>query len=120
MTALANAAVVHRHIIEAAPATVVIFADGHTPIAKQRVQFLKAVHAGQKPLWLAVGGAWTGLDVGGHGPWQEIFGNALEARDDNALTTLVIPRIPFGTNQTITHLWRKNHRPDIRMSIRNK
>ena len=43
---------------------------------------------GSKVLWLAVGAAWTGLDI---------------KHDPNLLTDLVIPRLPFGQNRTTTH-----------------
>jgi hypothetical protein len=31
----------------------------------QKVAYLNALKAGEKPLWLALGGAWTGLDING-------------------------------------------------------
>lgn len=75
-------------------------------LAVQRQRFLGHAHQGRKPLWLAVGGAWTGLDVGGHSPWRALFGEEMPPEVDNILTDLVIPRIPLGTNKTITHKTR--------------
>lgn len=75
-------------------------------LTTQRKRYLSHVHHGRKPIWLAVGGAWTGLDIGGHAPWKEIFGEELPADQDDVLTDIVIARIPFGTNKTITHMSR--------------
>ena len=85
---------------------ILIAANRDTTLATQRKRFLTHVRNGKKPLWLAVGGAWTGLDVGGHKPWAELFNDELPAEQDNVLTTLIIPRLPFGTNKTITHMTR--------------
>ena len=68
---------------------------------------------GLKPLWLAVGGAWTGVDIGGHDPWREKYGTELAAEEDNVLTDLVIPRLPFGVNQSLPHLWRLRNSPTV-------
>lgn len=79
----------------------------------QTERFLRLSGTGERPLWMAVGAAWTGVDLGGHAPWEEIFGNEIKAEQDNVLTDLVIPRLPFGTNQSLTHLWRVQHRPGM-------
>jgi CRISPR type IV-associated DEAD/DEAH-box helicase Csf4 len=69
-------------------------------------QFQDKSHAGLRPLLFGVGGAWTGLDIGA--------GSAdLEAARDNLLTDLVIPRIPFGANTTMTHVARIEHRGSL-------
>lgn len=85
-------------------------ASRDTSLATQRTRFLSLANAGKKPLWLAVGNAWTGLDVGGHKSWAELFGEEIPASEDNVLTTLIIPRLPFGTNRTVTHLARIERR----------
>ena len=72
----------------------------------QTQMFLRLSHSGLKPVWLAVGSAWTGLDVGGHDPWAELFGASIKAQVDVVLTDLVIPRLPYGTNQSLSHLLR--------------
>ncbi|MFP3637820.1 type IV CRISPR-associated DEAD/DEAH-box helicase Csf4 [Paraburkholderia sp. SIMBA_054] len=92
--------------------SLVIAVQGY-PLASQKRDFLQARHRGEKPVWLSVGGAWTGLDVGGHDPWEQMFGETMPAPVDNVLTDLVIPRLPFGTNQSISHVWRVNNRPDV-------
>jgi CRISPR type IV-associated DEAD/DEAH-box helicase Csf4 len=74
---------------------------------RQSEEFLGHAVAGRKAIWLAVGGAWTGLDIGGHEPLERLLGvPQIPASEDNALTDLVIPRLPFGTNNSITHLRR--------------
>lgn len=75
-------------------------------LSVQRHRFLAHTHHGRKPVWLAVGAAWTGLDVGGHQPWGALYGAEIPEAEDNVVTDLVIPRIPFGTNRTMTHLTR--------------
>lgn len=71
------------------------------PLAMQVSIFVQIRRAGAKPLWLAVGGAWTGLDVNG----KDHDGFRDPARDD-LLTDLVIPRLPFGTERSLTHRTR--------------
>lgn len=71
----------------------------HT-MADQLALFAEYALAGRKPIWLAVGGAWTGLDVNGAN-----YGIDDPAKD-NLLTDLVIPRIPFAGNKSITHMYR--------------
>ncbi|WP_175762209.1 hypothetical protein [Burkholderia anthina] len=94
--------------------TLLVQAREEYPLRRQVEDFLKLRKAGVRPLWLAVGGAWTGLDIGGHDPWARLFdGESIPADQDNVLTDLVIPRLPFGTNQSITHLWRAQNRPGI-------
>lgn len=82
-----------------------IFAQSHG--------FMHLSKQGHKPLWLATGAAWTGLDIGGHEPWQALFGEKIPADMDNVLTDLVIPRIPYGLNKSLTHSHRVSARPGI-------
>ena len=79
----------------------------------QTQMFLRLSHSGLKPLWLAVGSAWTGVDIGGHDPWAELFGAPIKAQDDAVLTDLVIPRLPYGTNQSLSHLLRMRTSPSM-------
>lgn len=73
-------------------------------LAEQSIAFLKLARAGHKPLWLATGAAWTGLDIGGHEPFRDLLKEeTLPASEDNVLTDLVMPRLPFGINKSITH-----------------
>jgi len=79
--------------------------------------FMYLSKQGHKPLWLATGAAWTGLDIGGHEPWQALFGEKIPADLDNVLTDLVIPRIPYGLNKSLTHSHRVSTRPGIPWEI---
>lgn len=83
-------------------------------LQRQSERFLQLTVEGKRPLWLAVGSAWTGLDIGGHEPLERLLGSPqIPAAQDNVLTDLVIPRLPFGTNQSITHLRRKSLNPGM-------
>jgi CRISPR type IV-associated DEAD/DEAH-box helicase Csf4 len=53
---------------------------------------------GKKPVWLATGAAWTGLDLRDE--------ETEEALQDWILTDLVIPRCPMGRNRTAAHVAR--------------
>ena len=66
----------------------------------QKVAYLNALKAGEKPLWLALGGAWTGLDING-----KHIGLSDEeiAEKDNVIATLIIPKIPFGLNRSLSY-----------------
>ena len=86
---------------------VAVFGTLDSSLVEQGGAFLTLRRAGMKPIWFATGGAWTGLDIGGHEPLQEVLGQApLPAPDDNILTDLVIPRMPFGINRSVTHEFR--------------
>lgn len=76
--------------------TDLVVASPDSTLAKQRESFVSLAGAGKHPVWIAVGGAWTGLDVNGHE-----FG--LRAEDDNLITDLIIPRLPFRLNRSLTH-----------------
>jgi Rad3-related DNA helicase len=60
--------------------------------------FKEKARAGDRPVWLATGPAWTGLDLR-----DELAENA---SDDTILTDLVITRSPMGRNRTAAHLAR--------------
>jgi CRISPR type IV-associated DEAD/DEAH-box helicase Csf4 len=107
LTSFASATYLGKKLEHLSDALVVANEDGLT-LQEQKNKFLYLSGKGVKPLWLAVGGAWTGLDVGGHS-----FEIPIPAKDDNVLTTLVIPRLPFGSNRTITHQYRMMKNPEI-------
>ncbi|MGF6440141.1 type IV CRISPR-associated DEAD/DEAH-box helicase Csf4 [Paraburkholderia youngii] len=94
-----------------------VMAEEGLPVFRQAERFMRRRQTGAKPLWLAVGSAWTGIDVGGHDPWKRLFNEPIDAADDNVLTDLVIPRIPFGSNQSISHQWRIRMRPSMMWEI---
>ena len=61
-------------------------------------EFVQLGRKKARPVWLATGSAWTGLDLSDH--------EAVDPAEDFALTDLVITRIPFGANKTAVHLAR--------------
>ena len=61
-------------------------------------EFVRLGRKNARPVWLATGSAWTGLDLSDH--------EAVDPAKDFALTDLVITRIPFGANKTAVHLAR--------------
>lgn len=71
-----------------------IVASRDLAIRQQRERFLDVAVKNEKPIWLATGAAWTGLDIN----VKEI-----EAKKDFILTDLVLAKLPFGTNNTSTH-----------------
>ena len=87
-----------------------VVASSDTGTEKQKTRFLEFSKAGRRPIWLAVGGAWTGLDISG---------KAIEISEENdfVLTDLVIPRVPFGSNRSITHAYRVETNPSISWDV---
>jgi ATP-dependent DNA helicase DinG len=67
-----------------------------TPFAEPRRRFIDAHAAGARPIWLATGPAWEGLDL-------SLEDDGVAAGEDTLLTDLVMPRIPFGLVQSTTH-----------------
>jgi CRISPR type IV-associated DEAD/DEAH-box helicase Csf4 len=59
--------------------------------------FTRKAKEGLRPIWLATGGAWTGLDL---------TDDKVPADKDQLLTDLIIPGIPFGLDQNTTHMDR--------------
>jgi ATP-dependent DNA helicase DinG len=63
-------------------------------------QFKDMARAGSRPVWLATGAAWTGLDLA-----DDRLDDS-QAAQDNLLTDLIIPAMPFGLDKTTTHVAR--------------
>ena len=61
-------------------------------------EFVRHGREGARPVWLATGSAWTGLDLGDRAD--------SDPAKDFVLSDLVITRIPFGFNKTAVHLAR--------------
>ncbi len=55
-------------------------------IAKIRQQYITLYKNGRNPVWLATGGAWTGLDISD---------NSADPEDDNAVALLALDKLPF-------------------------
>ena len=91
-----------------------VFASTDASLAEQCIAFLKLATGGHRPVWFAVGSAWTGLDIGGHEPLKNILSIApIPAAEDNILTDLLIPRLPFGINKSVTHEYRIKTTPQV-------
>jgi len=60
-----------------------------------REEYLKMAMAGKRPVWLALGTAWTGLDLSDPSKKND------SASEDDVLTDLVIVRIPFSPSGMI-------------------
>jgi CRISPR type IV-associated DEAD/DEAH-box helicase Csf4 len=69
-----------------------------TRIATLASVFKARARAGDRPIWLATGSAWTGLDLA-----DELVGDD-EPQKDLLLTDLVIPNLPFGLQRNTTHV----------------
>ena len=88
----------------------IIAADGKNTLDEQKSQFISLTKKGERPLWLTLGNAWVGLDING----KSIGLNLDEISEkDNVLTDLIIAKIPFGANRSLTHqvrMVRNQHR----------
>lgn len=69
----------------------------HSPGLSATAGAAKFKSHGYRPVWLAVGAAWTGIDL------SDKSLSADQAHQDNLLTDLVICRLPFGVNRSLTH-----------------
>jgi len=77
-----------------------IVQSAKNPLMSCRSQFIERSQQGERPIWIATGSAWTGLDLR-----DSRFGDD-EAHLDNLVTDLVIPNLPFGLNRSTTHTAR--------------
>lgn len=69
-------------------------------------RYLAALARGQRPIMLAVGAAWTGLDLSGDA-LAALIGRPVPTNEDNVLTDLVIANAPIGANRTLTQQSRR-------------
>ena len=88
------------------PPGVVISQAPGVSIELAKARFLQATALGVRPCLLAVGSAWTGLDISGDA-LTAITGRPVPPEEDLVLTDLVIPNAPIGVNRTLTHQWRR-------------
>lgn len=71
-----------------------VIQNRRTGVRAAQALFEQKARAGLRPVWLAAGPAWTGLDLSDR---------EKPAGEDFMLTDLVVINIPFGTNQSTTH-----------------
>jgi ATP-dependent DNA helicase DinG len=69
-----------------APERLLVQASGQS-LSKNKAKYLALYHAGKRPVWLATGGAWTGLDLADF---------TVPAKDDHVISRLIIPKLPFN------------------------
>lgn len=74
--------------------------ERHERLSHSADAFRAMASKGKRPVWLATGAAWTGLDLSDAAVPDE------RAADDLLLTDLVIPNLPFGLDRTTTHIAR--------------
>ncbi|MBL8511686.1 MAG: hypothetical protein JNM52_08575 [Betaproteobacteria bacterium] len=70
------------------------------PLLSAKTLFIEHSMAGKKPIWIGVGGAWTGIDLMDNRYSDD------ESQQDKLLTDLVVPALPFGMDRTMTHRQR--------------
>jgi CRISPR type IV-associated DEAD/DEAH-box helicase Csf4 len=73
----------------------VIAQEPDDSITRIKNAFMEMAREGIDPIWLATGGAWTGLDLTDE--------TVTEPTKDNLLTDLVIVRIPLGRSRSVAH-----------------
>ena len=69
-----------------------------TPIGNLSHKFKALYASSERPIWIASGPAWTGLDLS--------MAVDRDPTQDNLLTDLVIPAVPFGLDRGTTHFAR--------------
>lgn len=90
-------------IVSALPASLkhrlLVQQRGGLSVSRAKHAFIARAQAGIRPIWFATGPAWAGLDI-------RADAQQLAPAQDFLLTDLVIPRVPFGINQSTTHRHR--------------
>ncbi len=56
-------------------------------LSKNKAKYLALYHAGKRPVWLATGGAWTGLDLSDF---------SVAPKEDQVISRLIVPKLPFN------------------------
>lgn len=69
-----------------------VVADRSEAFARQVRRYMDLARQAQRPVWLATGAAWTGLDLTQPEKAPE---------DDDTITDLVVTRLPFGLSQSL-------------------
>jgi CRISPR type IV-associated DEAD/DEAH-box helicase Csf4 len=73
----------------------IIAQEPDNSITRIKNAFVEMAREGNRPVWLATGGAWTGLDLTDE--------TVTDPAKDNLLTDLVIVRIPLGRSRSVAH-----------------
>jgi len=103
MTSYESVAGIASRISQSIDSDLIVFPNGKLTIEQQKKCFMDNGKKNKKSIWLAVGSAWTGLDVNGKNIGVD------DPLLDNIMTDLVIPKVPFGLNRTISHEMRRRN-----------
>ncbi len=76
--------------------------DRHQRLSQSAEIFRSMGQAALRPVWIATGAAWTGLDLSDKSVSDE------RSNEDTLLTDLIIPNLPFGLDRGTTHMARMN------------
>lgn len=97
MTSYDSAAQLHERLLALAPElrTRLLLSKPRTGFTASELkrEFIAMYKQSIKPIWIAVGTAWTGLNLSDP---------SIEPGQDNLLTDLIIPRMPYGLNRSIS------------------
>ena len=94
-----------QHLVEAGIAAERIISNSGRLVDDQK-KFVAAHASGLLPIWLVLGPGWTGLDLVQRSVGSDGSITNVPAEEDTLLTDLVITRVPFGCNRSVTHLVR--------------
>jgi len=100
MTGYQRLSILEEMLKLALPATEherVMAQKAHTGTSVMAEEFRVRAQKGLRPIWLATGAAWTGLDLSDRD---------VPAEQDFLLTDLVVPAAPFGLERSTTHIAR--------------
>lgn len=78
-----------------------VFSSANEKIEFTKDRFELLSQQGMRPVWLATGQSWTGVDISGR-----VSGEPYDPSQDDVITDLIIPRLPFGLNRSISHIKR--------------
>jgi len=93
-----------RAFAQRTPPARTICAERGKPLASLLARFRQASAEGKRPVWLATGAAWTGMNIYADGESPPV-------ERDWLLTDLVIPRLPFFATGTSTDQTRRSSMP---------
>lgn len=98
LTGYERLAILERKLLEGSGSNLlsrVIDQSPFTGVGYCANEFRRLAKAGERPIWLATGPAWVGVDLSDR--------SVESPEEDHLLTDLVIPAVPFGLNRSTTH-----------------
>lgn len=100
LTSHADRDAISQRLVARMGADAVVTQESGRPMDAVKADFLARRRRGVIAALIGVGACWTGLDLSDPDP-------SIPPERDQVITDLVIPRLPIGTNRTLTHLARK-------------